>query len=762
MAVFNPEPPHTSDPNYLGMSKPITGYEGDKSWAAAISGFGNVLDTTVKGVDFLVKDKIEKQIHAAVDQERDAFTAALQQTKDSMTGKNVQVAGNIPRNDDPMGVTQEGVDGATKGPQNILSTLTKPVPAALDKQLGYLGNIHSAYEGDKLSPTYYESRLNEIAKSMRAQYPGYREYIDKEIATMIGHTPANALVTGMITDINRIGTDMKAEQTKIWNLFQHALEKGYDVKSAYQYYLRTGDANTLVDTIHQRASEEASDKADERMEKRLVRNLEGQKVFAEDRTNTYASNRVAYFMQNLRFGLNNYSFDDLMKMYDDHRSGEKRMTGEEVKMVTEALKQAKTQAFRDFMVWGQRTRGPDIGKDPTTGETLPGRTMALMLGGKKAEEGTKRLKQIFDENFAFVDDVIGQFAGPNQFALFTDAADRASAILDKTQLDILKSYPLGMQLAIFSVVKKLGGDNMITKWIDNSYGMTAGPDGTSTNLLDLNEGARSYVRMMALNFMTNTGPANFPTPRPNKPDGSPGPVTLNQGLDALRQMKIASPEAVNFLISQAPTLLSKADTPEPLARNLAWAAFSPDNRGLLEKLAADGGDRFWVFGKMTDVAVVNRTKALGGEAWDDHKDWVQHSFGKILVPGELQKLNDFQKETAQHMGSHIKWNDQTHELSVVRPTGRNKGPDAYYNGVQERLDRINKAMKGMKNIAEASKADVTEFLVDALQRWGQFDPTINTQGIPAQIMDSIRAAKQGGKVPSSNTTKLKDTSRVGE
>ena len=210
MAKFNPDINPTADASYLGLSKPITQPESDKSLGLLFKGIGDVVEGAVKGADTVMKRSIDNDVYSAIDSERDNYAIGLDKAKATVTGRPT---------DDP--ANPEGSVG--------LLPIGQKAPENLETTINSVSSLQGAYTAGKLSPTYYYARLNAIAKDMRSQYPGYRDYIDSKISSVTGVTPANAYIQSITADINHSMEKKNSENEKVLSfLRQHAQLKDMD------------------------------------------------------------------------------------------------------------------------------------------------------------------------------------------------------------------------------------------------------------------------------------------------------------------------------------------------------------------------------------------------------------------------------------------------------------------------------------------------------------------------------------------------------
>src|SRR5688572_24372558 len=146
MAVFNPAIPDQPDPNYLGLSKPISNVEGSKVAEIGLKGASNLLDQGVKVTDQIIKDSIDKKIYSEVDAERDAYTQALQDT--------LTPVGHTP-GQPSLAARAAGMGAGATGMDLLPKEEGPGMPTDLQNLPRTIGALHGGYSNGKISNTYY-------------------------------------------------------------------------------------------------------------------------------------------------------------------------------------------------------------------------------------------------------------------------------------------------------------------------------------------------------------------------------------------------------------------------------------------------------------------------------------------------------------------------------------------------------------------------------------------------------------------------------
>ena len=194
MVSFNQpvQPGQDNSPNYFKYSEPIRDVKPDTSTGLALQTAGEAISGTASLVDEGIKGSINDTIARDTDKARQDYAGQLEGIKASLIPAPAQTASG------------GSVGSLTDTPQQV------PVPVAVDSAVGKAQALQSALEGGKINDTYYHQRLWDIQKTVRSQYPGYRDYIDQKIAQATGVQPANAYVNDLMQDINRL-TAKKAD-----------------------------------------------------------------------------------------------------------------------------------------------------------------------------------------------------------------------------------------------------------------------------------------------------------------------------------------------------------------------------------------------------------------------------------------------------------------------------------------------------------------------------------------------------------------------
>src|SRR6267142_1783757 len=201
MAEFNPQITPLTE-NFREHSRVI-----EAPHIAPDTSTGTMLETIGKGIagvskiaDDFMQQKVKIEATTGVDAIRDITTRALETA--------TQPQSVVPQ------PAQTGDGTKVADPSLLDSNASADVPDAIDgglKRIGALTNARMATSGR--NDTIYVQQLNSLAKNLRAQYPGYRQYIDEQISSLTGMNPANAYVNSLLSDLKASQTSVE----KIWN-----------------------------------------------------------------------------------------------------------------------------------------------------------------------------------------------------------------------------------------------------------------------------------------------------------------------------------------------------------------------------------------------------------------------------------------------------------------------------------------------------------------------------------------------------------------
>src|SRR5882762_10716698 len=189
MVTFAPELQNMPIPDWTKTSHPTSQPESDKSKGIALSTIGEGIQGAATIAETGAEDYLKEKVRAGVETLRDTTTLAYEDIRKS------QVQGTAP---DPQAAKTAGFTGklTSDGPD---------IPDGLQSGLDKATTLSLAKAQGKANDTLYTGALNAMAKQLRSQYPGHRDFTDEQISRISGINPANAYMQNLLVDINRAG-----------------------------------------------------------------------------------------------------------------------------------------------------------------------------------------------------------------------------------------------------------------------------------------------------------------------------------------------------------------------------------------------------------------------------------------------------------------------------------------------------------------------------------------------------------------------------
>jgi hypothetical protein len=221
LAVFNPQVAPTQDPNFLNYSKVVDAPASkpvivDNSSGIALNTVATGFESAVNIVDTAIKKGISNTAYEQIDPLRDNYTSGLESLK-----KNLD-QGIIPK-------PAETVVGGTTGKSLLdanASADDEDLPVGLESGLDRITQLARAKAAGspRLNDTQYSKDVLSVAKQLRTQFAGYREYIDEVTSKASGLPVANSYYQNMLQDINRQLTQIGKTKDDVGGLMMKNLD----------------------------------------------------------------------------------------------------------------------------------------------------------------------------------------------------------------------------------------------------------------------------------------------------------------------------------------------------------------------------------------------------------------------------------------------------------------------------------------------------------------------------------------------------------
>lgn len=701
MAVFNPQVQAGQVSINSTEFKPISDPKivGDTSGGQYLKSFGDALQGGVELADQGIKMGIDKDVRSKVEGIRNDFTSDLEAYR----------------------TAQYGVDPSGR---------SRGVPAAIDSGLGKVDAVQQALINGKINDTYYTQRLKSAVTDLRAQYPGYVDYIDKRVSQITGFDPANAYIQNLQQDINKAQSSKKSEYDKVLDIARKAVG---DLPNAEQQYNRLLADPSYQQQFMQWYSSANAGRIAIEADNLARTNRRGRKdeIVADDTekfTNLVSTNIKTHFDSTVSIaGVETPG--GILKFVESAAANPDKYSGA-------AFEQLATQ----MTIQRNNIKNQLLAASNKTENGVPSYTSTI---------GTKARDEIINSQLAAYDGVIDALKNKDAGLAFYHM-NQSRAIMDDRKSNMLAG-PAGQDIATFKVLQD-----------------TMGPQWTS---IVVNEGLRKNIDEKIRPLFNQS--ATVARAQPNF-DGSGRPVTFKQQeAEAIRlekEGKMSSEMRARYtgnLINIVDDLKDPR-APEQAKINVVKYLFSPEGQGILNKIKVDYTDpdtgkfvpgKYSVWTRFSSPDIVAAVAKLPAESRNMYRNYMEREAGAELYYKEFQNLN----RMTGHDNISFKYNDggkggvpqitslvDGKPIGMVRDvpgqwqTGGGNSP-TYLKTVQETTNRVNEALAGMHRIESAFGGNASDRLLSFLIN-SQVDLGKNWEGLPASLMDAIAASRKSRKL----------------
>ncbi len=659
MAIFNPDVPNpsVSDPNWTNVSKPISDEvakgTADKSAAIALGAAGDILTSATKAVDYDIKQAAKEDVQTGVDNLRDGYTEALKGIR------NVQTM--------------------NANASLLPETNTPDAPASLQAGLDRAKNIGTALSqgGTKVNDTLYTGALNSLTKQLRAQYPGYRDYIDEQIQAVSGVNPANAFYKNLMEDINKAQDKDKTDINATKSMLREAVKEGfhdtggtsaakvldlYDkgVVSKDQVNSWYNSARKLEYDTKTKATARASRQGDEA----------DTALNATKDLSTTAAQTVSHNWDTMTIGKGTDTAKGLFDFIQTN-AGNQAVKDERSTAIGMQLRALRDQTAKQLLDQANEG-GPN--------------SIVAKLGGD-----VSKAKAVIDGQLATFDLAINAVFKGEWGAAYSHAAFNKAISADST--DLLYNAP---DADVRRYNRMVGAINNISP--------QAGLEFFKSSLLGgVPKGEKEYLKTVKMDLLT-------------QPDQPVGKLTTVQGvIDQSKAKGMKSPKSYQDLINTVDEISNpKWATEQRL--NLARGFFNPEANGQLladknfskdrydETLKREIPGKYAIFRKLTSENVasgINELAKTDPSIRQQYHDTLSRNFGEQLFSRELKDLGESNTESTPTGSNYkIKFSDDTKRpphFEAVRPDGSpmTMGEATAYGAPVRSLNRLNEGMSSL-------------------------------------------------------------------
>jgi hypothetical protein len=691
LAIFNPAIPNVNPQEWTNVSRPISQPEADKSIGLSLSTAALGLEEGAKLADTTEKAYLKDKVETGVNKLRDDTTTVYEGIRNLQT----------------QSVT------ADQPNQTLAAADAPPVPAGLQNGLAKAQAIGTAQSQNmgKLNDTFYTMNLKSLAKSLRNEYPGYKDYIDEEIHKVSGIDPANAYMKNLLEDINRNSTEARSEKDKAIALgrqwlgadqhmpgYIEAVRQGLpgavqNLESA----VNTAASNKYkFDNWHQNNQMTTGDRAEDAVQ-------------AQDqyRTEAYAAAHRIYNGVVAIPGLTAPA--TISKIIADDQNGINPLSDEQKGMLLQAMRSAQQQ-FKAEAINIQNGKG---------------RYATRIQDQKTLDSITEGAGQFFTNQ-------IDNIGNDKMGSMYANQRRVESITKGDAPLQVLSSPDLGAYAKTTAVWTQFGGPN----WVNTAQAqfLTKGGAGKFTNFLeDLQKKAQ--------------------TPDDLRNDG----VVKAMYDDIARVKRYASennekvPKKVyNNIVDNVNTIVDPK-APEDVKKEVVKYAFNPKNWKIMDQFGTDFTDangiqhkgRNSVFDTMTSQKVTDGIWNLkDNNAWGMYKNWAEQSF-KTIMGEEIKAMNTIQADKS--MMANISWDADNSRFNIQYPKPTTTVEANYIKESTASINRLNAGLYNLKTIQGHEKEDTSTYLMKTMIDFG-YTPDAKVQGLPQQIIDQIKYSHRSNKI----------------
>ncbi len=524
-----------------------------------------------------------------------------------------------------------------------------------------------------------------LAKSLRAQYPGHRDYVDEVFAKSSREDPANKYISSLVGDINSLSAAAKDKRNAVRTLSIEALREGFpdaDVMSSrlangqmtddqYKsyYYKYSSQKYQRLQEEHDWHANEEEGKSQAQAAERIITEQSG-----KDASNYFYNKMFATTNLNTPAGIQDMA----------HRlaAGEE-VSSEDKEKALQSLRQARASFITDGITKFSTS------SDPTKPSYATSATM-----GKTREilEDTAKL---------YFDPVIDQFEHDKTGLIYSTQLMNQGMLADKeNQLFRNPNKEWAEYMKTLAVAGKMLPPSSVDKFM-------------LKGMADKNFDKSLWTYATQEHIYGAVQPGS-----PDKPHTISTAVSTVQA--ALGKNAPAKAAAVRNMLDDANDITDKS-IPDEVKRNTVTRFFDPSNRNFLGKF--DSQSKTAVFQQLTEEPLTKEIHKLGGRSWDQYQGWVKDEFGTQLYPEAIRNLNELDPQM------QLAWNSEKHQIMLNQLPGprspvNQSDLDQQLNKAQSSVNQLNTGLRAVSNVASYSGEDVNSYMYKLLLDSGYQGPLL--------------------------------------
>lgn len=691
MAVFNPQVNPINAPHF-DSGRPISDIQADKSKALAISTVAEGIDTGVKVAESIDEDIIKNKVRAGVETIRDTTTAAYENVRTSLlTGQNP----------DPRAANVAGLSLMKATQQSVPDSLQNGIDRAEDIAIARSqGNLRA-------NDTLYTSALNSLAKQLRAEYPGHKDFIDQQMERISGKNAANAYMDNLLQDVSRLAAGTDNVEKKIVNKAISEWMGDPAVNIALRKYQAKMPGG--LDDLYKAISDAEADKL---AHQKAMNGFQENEAAGKQDTGIvrYQAQQSA---QKTVFRNFNAVVDSVLdaptitKLINESREGK-------ISSVTPQQWEGLAQAM-------ERMRDTTLDQIKYNFNNL-GISRRLASGGNTEDE-----KKIIDNEIQFFDRSIAAIRDPNK-GLFFEMQRRSKGLTDQAGYQALSDPNIGPFLQRSKVLQDYAGPNwtnFVTQWgLEKNY---QGKMKNWFNDVTMNAGIPDDIRK----------------------DGKAKSVTFDVQTAKQQQDNGVKfdPRLYDDLVKNV-DLIDKAQSmgKTDVAKELVKYMYDPTKNSNFVNLWSR--DTATTKGYFTYYNMLSAPKVVDGiwnlkdpEAWNMHRVWQENNFRKLFGK-EIQTLN----QNAGGVKFTIEWNSDTHQMTpkfeLPDPQYRTAADTRQAQFIAEDIAKLNEGLKNIGYMYNKENTEPNEGIFTMLMQLNyKPDARLSGSSLPQKVIDAINTSQ---------------------
>lgn len=688
--------------------------------AHAIEGAGKLGALTAGMADTVVKNELSEQLFTKLNNEREAYTAALRTVNTAVGARGGGGSASLDEVAQASGEEAGGTTPDVMAEREHANPTTDEPPAEVAAVPQKLGQLVAARGAGKISPTEYLGRQNAILKDVRYNWSGWREYIDREASSILGGNVANMYVRSLMHDFNAAAAgkaqkdpnytrDMNFATANIGLL--HGTTIYQDVRNQVPGATERLYAHVAPYAAAEESVKIANNKRTLAVEgekaTQFLAEAEGEKVM-----NSVTMRNFNTFIPGGDAPTAQATTDYVIKVQTGQLP---KPTTEQARALYDNFAGLKAKARAELLEYG-------------TKEDKNGRSLVKDFGGMG-----KYIAKVEDQLKIY--DVAMDGLQNENYGLIKNAANAVAAANDDEALR-LSNHSVGKWLRTGAIIAKMGG-----------------PQGLFNRLYNQEALGDSAEAPMALHTYVQGIKGDAVT----QPDLSNKGIlkTITGAVDDAQKKKdlIADmPRTIQSFVKIAEKIAHK-DYPDEAKSNLVMWTFSPgENRALLTKFEREGNvdpvtglttreGKFSIFERLTKTDIgteVARLDKLYPEKglMTMYKDTTESWFGRELISKEVNNIT--QLGSTMFKDASIKYYDSKEPGGPrleVKFDPRNTNPYAQAQATQA-ITNINRSLTAMARVGSVTGRNTDEYLFSVLTALG-YNAKGPITGFPEKLIKSI-------------------------